>query len=273
MKKVAKIICMALAVAMCVSLTACGGNKSGVINVHDKQVTVGYTDYAPMNYTENGVLKGFDTELAVRVFNALGYEVRFKLIDWSNKYIELDGGTVDCLWNGFTANTADDDGIQRSDKVDFSYYYMNNAQCIVRKATSADLTDPSQFAGKSVSYEEGSAAESFISGTITVDINKRAVTSQMDAIRNVNMGTADYAIVDVLLAESIVGTGDYSGLAINEGIEIDDEYYAIGFKKGSELTAKVNAMLEAFAKTGYLAELATKYGVQNAVITDFSEQA
>ena len=271
------LMTVVMAIACCFGLTACGDGdgedtNSGVVNVRPNTITVGYTDYAPMNYTEDGVLKGFDTELALMVFNALGYEVRFKLIDWGSKYLELNGGTIDCVWNGFTANVADDDGIQRADKVDFSLNYMQNAQCIVRKS-STELNAWTDFANKSVSYEIGSAADSLIGTELkNVNVNKKGVTSQMDAIREVNSGTADYAIVDILLAQQIAGQGDYAGLVINQGIEIGVEYYAIGFKKGSTLTEKVNVMLCAFAATGQLQELANKYNVGTSVITNFSSQ-
>ena len=130
--------CIMAMVGFC-SLGACGDGKT---------VTIGYTDYAPMNYEdENGELIGFDTELAKQVFGDLGYKVRFKLIEWSNKYMEVNSGTIDCIWNGFTANCADDDGIQRAEKVDFSYYYMTNAQCILRLETATELTDKAQFSG------------------------------------------------------------------------------------------------------------------------------
>ena len=83
------------------------------------------------------------------------------------------------------------------------------------------------------------------------------------------MGTCQYAVIDLLLAKSIVGQGDYKNLVINEGIEIEAEYYAVGFKKGSQLTAKVNYMIKAYAELGYLAELAKKYGLETSVITNF----
>ena len=148
---------------------------------------------------------------------------------------------------------------------------MTNAQCIVRKSTTADISEFADFDTKSVSFELGSAGQTFVDA-IEENINKKGVTSQMDAIKNVNLGTSDYAVVDVLLAKSIAGKGDYTDLVINEGLEIEGEYYAIGFKKGSELTAKVNVMLEAYAKTGYLAELAAKYDLSDDVITNFEDQ-
>lgn len=236
-----------------------------------KTVVIGYTDYAPMNYEENGTLVGFDTELAKKAFGDLGYQYRFKLIDWANKYSELEAGTIDCIWNGFTANCADDDGVQRADKVDFSYYYMTNAQCVIRLNSATELTSASELVGKSVAYEASSAGDSYVSA-IEGNINKKAVTSQMDAVREVNSGTSQYAVVDLLLAKSLIGKNDFANVVINASIEIDAEYYAIGFKKNSDLTAKINEKLETYASNGYLAQLAEKYGLSNQVITDYSDQ-
>ena len=273
MKKfLAKAVGCVLALASVFSLASCnnGGDTSTSENAK-KTITVGYTDYAPMNYEdENGELVGFDTELAKDMFTDLGYEVRFKLIEWSNKYTELNSGTIDCVWNGFTANCADDDGVQRADKVDFTYYYMTNAQCILRLDSTADVSDKAGFAGTAVAYENGSAAEGFVADVSGA--NLKAVTSQMDAVREVKAGTAQYAVVDLLLAKSVAGKGDFANLTINTGIEIEAEYYAIGFKKDSDLTAMVNAKLVEYAANGKLATLAEKYGLSNQVITDYADQ-
>ena len=265
MKRFFKAIALFFAAIFCMGIFAACNKDNG------KTITIGYTDYEPMNYTEDGKLVGFDTDLAKKTFEDLGYTVRFKLIDWNNKYTELNSGTIDCIWNGFTANSADDDGVQRADKVDFTYYYMTNAQCVIRLKSTAEAETTAALAGKSVAYEAGSAGAAYV-GALTGDINKKAVTSQMDAVREVNAGTANFAVVDLLLAKSIAGKGDFANLVINESIEIEAEYYAIGFKKGSDLTAKVNAKLVEYAKDGYLATLAEKYGLSNQVITDYSDQ-
>ena len=123
-----KILALTLAVLL---LATC---FAGCVPAEKKTVVVGYTIYAPMNYMdENNNLIGFDTDLAKAVFAKLGYEVMFKEIDWNSKYINLDAGDIDCVWNGFTCNTKDDDGVARADKVDFSYNYMENRQVVVVK--------------------------------------------------------------------------------------------------------------------------------------------
>ena len=261
-----KFFALALAVLMlvgCLGLTGCGKDEKPTI-------VVGYTIYAPMNYLdESGKLVGFDTELAEAVFGNLGYEVIFKEINWDNKYTDLNSGAIDCVWNGFTCNTADDDGVARADKVDFSYNYMENRQVVVVKkgsgiAAAADLN------GKIGSAESGSAGETYAKAFDGI-VYKGAV-KQTDSLMEVNAGTADFAVLDAQLAKSYCGKGDYANLEIVDALSSDVEYYAIGFKKDSELTAKVNEQLEKLAADGTIAKLAKKYGVETTAITDFADQ-
>ena len=236
----------------------------------EKTVVVGYTIYEPMNYKdESGKLIGFDTELAEAVFGKLGYKVIFQEIDWGSKYTDLNSGTIDCVWNGFTCNTSDDDGIARKDKVDFSYNYMENRQVIVVQKdsaikTAADLKDKMGVA------EDGSAGETY--GKTFEGATIKTFPYQTDCLMEVNGKTADFAVLDAQLAKSYCGKGDYADLQIVEDLSSEVEFYAIGFKKGSELTAQVNAQLEALAADGTIKALAEKYGVANTAITDFSDQ-
>lgn len=269
MKKIIMILALVLTATCLFGVVGCkkGANKDGIVDVTTKTVTVGYTDYAPMNYEEKGVLKGFDTELALMTFNALGYDVRFKLIEWKNKYVELESGTIDCIWNGFTANSSDE-GVARSEKVNFTAYYLENNQCVVSKSGN-EATSQEDFVGKSIAYESGSAGQGYVDGLEGINVYKKGLTSQLDAIMQVNNGTSDYAVVDKTLAENYAGKGNYTSLVINEQIAIDIEYYAVGFAKtsaGAALRDKVNVMFEAFEETGVLLELATKYNLQTRLI-------
>lgn len=235
-----------------------------------KTIVVGYTIYEPMNYfDEQGELVGFDTDLAKAVFGNLGYEVLFQEIDWASKYTDLDSNTIDCVWNGFTCNTADDDGILRSEKVDFSYNYMENRQVIVCKK-DAGIASAADLSGKLAAVESGSAGESY--AKTFEGVNVKGFLKQTDCLFEVNAGTADFAVLDAQLAKSYAGKGDYENIVIVDELSSEVEYYAIGFKKGSELTAQVNAQLEALAADGTIAKLAATYGVSNTAITDFSDQ-
>ena len=259
-----KIIAMTLAVLLMLSCFA------GCAQSEKETIVVGYTIYAPMNYLdESNELIGFDTDLAKAVFENLGYEALFKEIDWNSKYVDLNSGNIDCVWNGFTCNTADDDGVLRSEKVDFSYNYMENRQVIVAKK-SPGIASAADLSGKQAAVESGSAGETYAKGFEGVTI--KGFTKQTDCLFEVNAGTCDFAVLDAQLAKSYAGKGDYSELTIVDGLSSDVEYYAIGFKKGSDLTAKVNAELEKLAADGTIEKLAKKYGVENTAIKDFSDQ-
>ena len=260
-----KVIALVLTLVMMVACFAACGNKEEA-----KTIVVGYTIYEPMNYMdENNVLVGFDTELATKVFENMGYKVMFQEIDWPSRYTDLNSGAIDCVWNGFTANSADDDGIMRSEKVNFSYNYMENRQVIVVK-TDSTIATAEDLNGKMASVESSSAGESYAQSF--EGVNVKGALKQTDCLMEVLSGAADFAVLDAQLAKSYCGKGDYANLMIVEALSSDVEYYAIGFKKGSDLTAKVNQQLEALAGDGTIKALAEKYGVSNTAITDFSSQ-
>ena len=257
---------IALALALILLMTCFAGCQGA----EKKTIVVGYTLYAPMNYLdEQGNLIGFDTDLAKAVFGNLGYEVIFQEIDWDSRYTDLESGTIDCIWNGFTCNTADDDGVLRSQKVDFSFEYMENRQVIVAKKDKG-IETAEDLVGLTAAAEAGSAGQTYAQTFEGVSV--KSFTKQTDCLFEVNAGTADFAVVDAQLAKSYAGKGDYADLVIVEALSSDVEFYAIGFKKGSELTALVNQQLEKLAADGTMAALGEKYGVATTVVTDFSDQ-
>ncbi|MBQ8850322.1 MAG: transporter substrate-binding domain-containing protein [Clostridia bacterium] len=259
-----KILCLAIALVMCACVFAsCAQNEDKLI--------VGYTIYEPMNYEKDGKLVGFDTELAEAVAKELGIEVEFKLIQWSNKYLELESGNVNCLWNGFTSNCADDDGIQRSEKVDFSHAYMRNEQVVViRKADESKYATADSLKGVKGAAEAGSAGEGVAKGFIGDDSKYTACTAQTATLTELMGNKVEFVVIDKTMAKTLIGNGNYADLMMVESIEIPAEEYSIGFKKGSELTEKVNGALETLAANGTMTELAEKYGLENYVITDFN---
>ncbi len=278
MKKfITALLATVLAVVSLFTFTACKDDEK-IVDVTPNQITVGFTDYAPMNYKDdNGVFCGFDTELALRVFNALGYDVKFREIDWANKYLELNENIVDCVWNGFTRNSTDKNNqgqtVAREELCDFSIDYMVNGQVLICKTQNA-ITELSALEGKSLAYETNSAADSLINGEESafegININKANLPYQMNAAEQVMNGSKDYAVIDIILAKDLIANNSaYSDVVICD-IDLGVEYYAIAFKTGSELTAKVNTMIKAFAETGYLTELATKYGVESSLITNWN---
>ena len=112
--------------------------------------------------------------------------------------------------------------------------------------------------------EAGSAGASYAESVTDKD-NIFAATAQINTFTEVKSGAVDFIVVDILLAQNICGKGDYEDLAIVEAIELESEIYAVGFKKGSDLTAKVNEAIKTLEANGKLMELAKKYGFENVL--------
>ena len=123
--------------------------------------------------------------------------------------------------------------------------------------------------GKIAAAEKGSAGENAAVEAIGADGILIASASQIDTFIEVASGAVECAVVDILLAQKMVGTGNYDNLIIAD-IELESEVYAVGFKKGSDLTQKVNDALKALYDEGKMLDLATKYGIENTLLLDTS---
>ena len=216
-------------------------------------MVIGYTVYEPMNYTDaDGNFTGFDTELATAVCEKLGVEPEFVEINWDTKVVELDAKSIDCIWNGMTltedimANTAT------------TRAYAKNAQVVVIKDGTA-YTSTADLVGKTVVAEAGSAGEAAIEGDENLaqaDYISKSV--QTDCLMEVAAGTADAAVLDLTLANAMIGEGtDYASLKIVD--ELNAEEYGVAFRKGSDAAEAVNAAFDELTADGTMQALADKY--------------
>ena len=270
-----RLVSAFLAGAMALSLAACGGaaSTSAVASsaasgsaaasqtaagdldyIKEKgKMVIGYTVYEPMNYTDaDGNFTGFDTELATAVCEKLGVEPEFVEINWDTKVVELDAKSIDCIWNGMTltedimANTAT------------TKAYAKNAQVVVVK-DGTDYTSTADLADKTVVAEAGSAGEAAIQGDENLskaDYVSKSV--QTDCLMEVAAGTADAAVLDLTLANAMIGAGtDYASLKIVD--ELNAEEYGVAFRKGSDAAAAVDAAFDELKADGTMQALADKY--------------
>ena len=272
-----RLVSAFLAGAMALSLAACGGAAStstvassaasgsaatsaaetaaGDLDyIKEKgKMVIGYTVYEPMNYTDaDGNFTGFDTELATAVCEKLGVEPEFVEINWDTKVVELDAKSIDCIWNGMTltddimANTAT------------TKAYAKNAQVVVVK-DGTNYSSTADLVGKTVVAEAGSAGEAAIEGDENLaqaDYVSKSV--QTDCLMEVAAGTADAAVLDLTLANAMIGEGtDYASLKIVD--ELNAEEYGVAFRKGSDAAAAVDAVFDELKADGTMQALADKY--------------
>ena len=280
MKK--KLLALVLAAGMVASMAACGNtNSNGSASADNKDTSaaaentdstdsdlayvkdkgtlvVGITDFEPMDYQdENGNWIGFDADLASAFAESLGVDVEFVEIDWDNKILELDGKTIDCVWNGMTLTD------EVTSSMSCTNAYCNNAQVVVVPSDVADqYQDTDSLKDLTFAVESGSAGEAQAE---ELGLNYTAVTAQSDALMEVAAGTSDAAIIDSLMAAAMVGEGTgYANLTYTIGL--NDEEYGVGFRKGSDLTEELNNFFKSSYADGSMEQIAEKYGVQAAVV-------
>ena len=259
MKLFKRILCLTLALMCLISLVACGNANSDWAAIKKSgKLVVGITLYEPMNYydTDGTTLIGFDTEFTKAVCEKLGVEPEFQIIDWKQKEVLLKGGNIDVIWNGLTVTE------ERKENMGFTKSYLKNRQCIVINKANADkYTDTASLASAILSAEAGSAGES----AIAADANLKnaqyvASSNQQNALVGLKAGNFDAIIIDHSLAAASCGNGDYADMMILESVQLEDEYYAIGFRVDSDMIEKVNAIIDELIEDGTLAAIAAKYG-------------
>ena len=282
-----KVLTLSLVGAMALSLAACGSSSSSssaskssssasstsskassaasassdsdMQYVIDKgTLVVGITNFEPMDYMdEDGNWIGFDADLATAFADSLGVDVEFMEIDWNNKILELDGKTIDCVWNGMTLTD------EVTSAMETTKPYCNNAQVVVVKEDVADkYQDVESLKDLTFAVEAGSAGAEQASAN---NLNYTEVQNQAAALMEVAAGTSDAAIIDSLMAAAMIGVGtSYEDLTYT--VSLNSEEYGVGFRKGSDLAQELNNFFEESYKDGTMLEVAKLYGVQAALV-------
>ena len=278
MKNMKKFASLGLSLVMMLSLAACGGSKtpaaSGSAGSADGsaaaaesdleyvkgkgKLVVGITDFAPMDYKDkDGKWIGFDADNATAFAKSLGVDVEFIEVDWDNKIMELDSKSIDCVWNGMTLT----DEVKNS--METSKPYCENAQVVVVKAADADkYKDTDSLKDLKFAAEAGSAGAAEVK---KLGLKCTELTTQADALMEVQAGTSDACVIDLLMAGAMIGEGtSYTDLTYT--VKLNSEEYGVGFRKGSDLAAALNDFFAASYKDGSLKKTAETYGVQESLI-------
>ena len=255
MKKYVAIILTALLLVS--ALAGCSAKKETTDSEKIKaagKLVVGITDFAPMDYLgDNGEWIGFDADLARAFAESLGVKAEFTVIDWDNKTLELNAGNIDCIWNGMTLT----DGVKAA--METSKPYCGNAQVVVAPKDKAAGLD---YGALTFAVEAGSAAEELAQEK---GWKVASMQSQGDALLEVASGASDACIIDQLMAGAMIGEGtSYPDLVLVEGLNAEE--YGVGFRKGSDLAAKLDAFLDGKYKDGTLVQVAQKYGIDVKLI-------
>lgn len=221
----------------------------------DGTFTVGFDqDFPPMGFVgDDGEFTGFDLEMAAEVAKRLNLMIAYQPIAWDAKDMELDAGTIDCIWNGFTMNGREDD-------YEWSKPYMKNNQVFVVRGDS-DINSEADLAGKNVEVQTDSSAEAALNDNSELTSTFGSLTPVADyntAFMDLESGAVDAIAMDDVVASYQITSRKADFKVLDDVIAAEE--YGIGFKKGNTgLRDKVQATLEEMAADGTAAKISEKW--------------
>lgn len=280
MKRATGFAAVLMAAAMVFTMAGCGSSKDADTSAKketktedskdkensDKQFIVGFdAEYPPYGYKDdNGEYVGFDLDLAQEVCARNGWELVKQPIDWDSKDMELNSGSIDCIWNGFTMTGREDD-------YTWSKPYVDNSIVVVVKEGSG-IEKKEDLAGKVVAVQADSSGLAALTDEEDNEENLKLAASFSDlqqvadyntAFMNLEAGAIDAIVVDI-------GVADYQLESRTGFVMLDDkirtEQYAVGFKLGNEeLRDQVQSTLDEMLKDGTFDDIAKKWDLSDMV--------
>ena len=233
----------------------------------DNTFIVGFdAEFPPYGYKDdNGEYVGFDLDLAQEVCDRNGWTLKKQPIEWNSKDMELNSGSISCIWNGFTMNGREDD-------YTWTKPYVDNSQVVVVRKDSG-ITQLNDLSGKVVAVQADSSALAALTGEDASEENKALCATFKDlqqvgdynsAFMNLESGAVNAICMDIGVANYEIESRGDKFMMLED--RLSSEEYGIGFKKGNtELRDKVQATLLDMLADGTFDEIAEKWGLEGSI--------
>lgn len=256
-----------LAAGMLFTLTACGkddsssssdskadGDQSLQKVLDSKKFVLGLdASFKPMGYTdENDEIVGFDIDLAEEVCKRMGVELVKQPINWDTKEEDLNGGRIDCIWNGMSVDPA------RAEAMNLSEPYMKNKMVFVVPADS-EAKSMSDLSDKIIGVQNGSTAQTILEGSeIGSTITVQAMATNVEALQQMELGLVNAVFLDSIVADYEITSSGKDYKILPDGLS--EEEYAIGFRKADQaLRDEVQKILSEMKADGTVAKISEKW--------------
>lgn len=259
------LICLVLFSLIAGMLTAC--KKTATAEADRTTFTVGFdAEFPPYGYKDaSGEYVGFDLSLAEEVCKRNGWTLVKQPVDWDSKDMELNSGTIDCIWNGFTMNGRESD-------YTWSSAYVDNSQVVIVKS-DANIKQLSDLAGKTVIVQADSSALAAFTGEDAEPQNVelansfqalQQVSDYNSAFMNLEAGSADAICMDIGVASYEIAARGSKFAMLDD--HISKEEYGIGFKKGNTaLRDRVQESLNQMLSDGTFEKIAKEWSLEESV--------
>lgn len=269
--KICRYLLLLLMLCLCIgSIIGCSSTEKKTTNTF----TVGFdAEFPPYGYKEeNGEYVGFDLDLAQEVCDRNGWTLVKKAIDWNSKDMELNSGTIDCIWNGCTING-------REDKYTWSTAYIDNSQVVIVKSNS-DIKVLEDLKDKIVVVQTASSALAAFTSDDAEEKNKELANSFKDlqqvsdynsAFMNLESGAIDAICLDIGVANYELEKRGSEFIMLDE--HVSSEQYGIGFKLGNtELRDEVQKTLFEMKEDGTFDQITEEWGLADSACLNVNDK-
>lgn len=261
MKKTVKLLSLAAAIAMAVTMTGCGGTKTTDENTDataspaasDKKTLTMATnaEFPPFEYLEGDQIVGADVDMAKAVAEKLGYELEITNLDFDAALAGVSTGKYDVAVAGITASE------ERKKSMNFSDNYFVASQSIVVTADST-IKGKDDLEGKTISCQEGTTGEQYL---LDNNYTVQSFKTGAEGISALTTGKVDALVIDNAVAKALSAEQNGATVVLDEALT--DESYAIALQLGNdELTSKINEALKELKADGSLAKIFEKYDLK-----------
>lgn len=252
MKKLLFILLAILLVGCQAKEVEVGDNSLNNI-VEKGKMIVGFTEYPPMGFKENGEITGFDIDIAKAVGEKLGVDIEFVYIDWDAKVLELEAGNIDMIWNGLTITE------DRKKEILFSKPYFNN-RIVILTLKDSMINSINDLAEMNVGVELQSSGQSALESSVVFESIKEMVkyTTITEAVLDLKAGGIDAIVADEIFARYAVSK-EVDAYKIPDDV-FNSENYGIGFRlEDVALRDKIDQIIDELAEDGTALEISLKW--------------
>lgn len=240
MKK--KILVLAVAACMAVSLAACGKKDN-------KLVMATNAEFPPYEFHEANEIVGIDVEIAKAIATEMGKEFEISDMAFDSIIPAVQSGKASFGAAGMTVTP------ERQENVDFSDPYAKATQVIIVTEDSP-ITGPADLTGKKIGVQQGTTGDLYATDEFGDSAVER-YNKGFEAVQALGQAKIDAVIIDGEPAKVFVK--ENTGLKILDEAYTEEEY-AIVVKKGNkELVDGINKAIAKLKESGELQKIVDKY--------------
>lgn len=207
-------------------------------------------DFQPFEYRDGNSIVGIDIDIAQKLADELGVELKIKDTSFDSLTLELKNRNCDLVIAAMSYSE------EKAKNVEFSDPYFSTSQVVVVNADST-IKSIDDLSGKRIGVQFGTTGDTYCTANLKnsemVRLNK-----EVDVFNELMSKKIDAVVIDKMCADRFV-VRNQSSLKILDS-ELTSEEYRIAFPKGnSDLITFVNAEIVKLKQSGEIDAIVDKY--------------